>query len=655
MLAPNLHPQQQNRQSQKKPRPSPAMTEATNRPQQAVPPTSTPEPTAIPPTPVPAQVIFELAAAQQTLPEDLFAQVSYFAYVDFTDGGLSPCEVMDEDGVDSDIATDFSTFRSQSDEMSEEERPFELYQQLTIRTCHWQPGDEIEIELRKPDGESIQTSVTYGAPSVADADSIYLTRDDFLNQLVYLDDSLEMDELDINFTSALEDMPGDYLLQVSGAGRVQEIRFTISAPDGPRAYAIRSFRETIGWELVNFAPNETIRFIAYSQPPCPSGEPVYDISFQYANLCLQAWQTWTVNGNGRLRIDLPPDTVSNSLYFIAAPTSGSFSLFGLFDIPFTKSEAVVKTGWTPIAYTDSFHETAVAPLSPHTPVHIIGEAAGYARVQLPDESIVWVLAEALTAEIDTAIAPPDTIYLEDVAQLSSWAHIPAGSFYMGSSSFTAAYTEPAEQPEHLLNMAEFWMQRTEVSNEAYQSCVAAGVCTPPATTRSATRPDYYDNPDYANYPVIYVTHEQASAYCEWIDGRLPTEAEWERAARQPYTSTRPITCGATSPHPPQALAILPSSTILSATRPRTDYLTGITAVGLLNMHGNVWEWTADWFDENYYAASPEDNPTGPDNGSEKWREAVVGAPIWSTSALLIASPAALPTRGMTMLVSAVCA
>lgn len=88
-----------------------------------------------------------------------------------------------------------------------------------------------------------------------------------------------------------------------------------------------------------------------------------------------------------------------------------------------------------------------------------------------------------------------------------------------------------ERPQHDVEMYEFRIEKYEVTNAQYQACVAAGAYPPPVQVSSHTRPAYFGNPEFANFPVINVTWFGADAYCKWIGRRLPNEAEWERAAR----------------------------------------------------------------------------------------------------------------------------
>ncbi len=122
--------------------------------------------------------------------------------------------------------------------------------------------------------------------------------------------------------------------------------------------------------------------------------------------------------------------------------------------------------------------------------------------------------------------------------------VPGGPFTMGSTAdeavldcqkYNADYCQNSrftnEEPVHQVDLDAFYMDIHEVTNASYKACVDAGVCKPPQKNSSSTRADYYGSPQFDNYPVVYVDWEMARAYCEWRGGSLPTEAQWEKAAR----------------------------------------------------------------------------------------------------------------------------
>jgi eukaryotic-like serine/threonine-protein kinase len=173
-----------------------------------------------------------------------------------------------------------------------------------------------------------------------------------------------------------------------------------------------------------------------------------------------------------------------------------------------------------------------------------------------------------------------------------------------------------EKPQHRVYLDTFGMDRTEVTNAMFAKCVAAGACHERRYSpylwgvASRTHPDYFGNPAYASYPVIMLDGDEAAAYCRWAGRRLPTEAEWEKAARG--TDARPYPWGTAEPDCRRANFFgCAQDTVEVAALPD-----GASPYGALNMAGNVWEWTADWYAAGYYRQSPERNPSGPAAGQE---------------------------------------
>ena len=115
-------------------------------------------------------------------------------------------------------------------------------------------------------------------------------------------------------------------------------------------------------------------------------------------------------------------------------------------------------------------------------------------------------------------------------------YVPAGDFLMGTNDVEAKRTEAGgraypEVPQFTLYLDSYWIDKYEVTNSQYALCLAAGVCTEPHRIASFSYPDYFTSPKYANYPVVWLSWFQARDYCTWAGRRLPTEAEWEKAAR----------------------------------------------------------------------------------------------------------------------------
>jgi eukaryotic-like serine/threonine-protein kinase len=162
-----------------------------------------------------------------------------------------------------------------------------------------------------------------------------------------------------------------------------------------------------------------------------------------------------------------------------------------------------------------------------------------------------------------------------------------------------------EMPLHRVELRGFWIDPTEVTNAQYSQCMQQGVCRAPARSSSYSRPDYFGNPVYAAYPVVYVTWDDADTFCRWAGGRLPTEAEWEWAARG--SDERLYPWGNQAPAP----VLLNFDFSVGDTSTVGNYPAGASPYGVLDMAGNVAEWVADWFENDYYAQSPLSDPMGP--------------------------------------------
>jgi len=180
---------------------------------------------------------------------------------------------------------------------------------------------------------------------------------------------------------------------------------------------------------------------------------------------------------------------------------------------------------------------------------------------------------------------------------STLLYIPPSEFKMGNEGFDA--------PERNVSVSGYWIYQTKVTNRMYAQCVAVGSCTAP--TQEIGGP-VYSNPEYANHPVVGVTWDQAQAYCSWAQGRLPTEAEWEKAARGDDGSLYPW--GNDEP----ACDLLNFTYCTGHTSEVNAYQDGTSPYGIFDMAGNVFEWVNDWYGEAYYGEAPLTDPTGPEAG-----------------------------------------
>ena len=178
--------------------------------------------------------------------------------------------------------------------------------------------------------------------------------------------------------------------------------------------------------------------------------------------------------------------------------------------------------------------------------------------------------------------------------------VEAGDFMIGCNEALDTLCRGDEVPYHAVTLSAFEIDETEVTQRRYAACVEDRACTSPAGS--------FDPSGTPELPVVFVDWTQADAYCRWADRRLPTEAEWEAAARggdgrlYPWGNDVPdcaranVTgCG-------------------DATKPVGSHPDGASVYGALDMAGNALEWVADFYDAAYYAVSPTIDPQGPDAG-----------------------------------------
>jgi formylglycine-generating enzyme required for sulfatase activity len=274
------------------------------------------------------------------------------------------------------------------------------------------------------------------------------------------------------------------------------------------------------------------------------------------------------------------------------------------------------------AAIDQATATAVTMLGQATAMAIAIEAQATAtavaiEAQATATAVAISTATAVAVAQATATAQA-VLFIESGINLvdqAVYVNVPAGPFLMGSEK-----GEPDEKPVHTVTLDEYWIMQTEVTNGHYTLCVNAGACTSPNN-------DYWRDTIRANHPVTYVDWLQATAYCTWAGARLPTEAEWEKAARG--TDGRIYPWG----NSPPSTTYLNHNRTVGDTTSAGSYPMGASPYGVLDMTGNVWEWTADWYSGGYYEVSPLHNPQGPKMGDHR----VVRGGSWNNNDRVVRS------------------
>ncbi len=250
---------------------------------------------------------------------------------------------------------------------------------------------------------------------------------------------------------------------------------------------------------------------------------------------------------------------------------------------------------------------------------------------IPSPTSVMNATPEITMEATNTSVPTATMTLEPTVESITTrlrkidgmeqVVIPAGTFRMGSD-----YEEEREKPEHKVWLDTYWIDTYEVTNSQYAMCVSAGACNSPDYRNSLTQDKYYGNNNFANYPVLFVSWYDASDYCGWVGGRLPTEAEWEKAARgdqdarnfpwgdhfgSNYANLCDRNCTMSWKNTNYDDGFIDTS-------PVTDFPDGVSPYGAMNMAGNVCEWVADWYKSDYFYNKQDwSEPTGPESGTTR--------------------------------------
>ena len=196
-------------------------------------------------------------------------------------------------------------------------------------------------------------------------------------------------------------------------------------------------------------------------------------------------------------------------------------------------------------------------------------------------------------------------------------YVPAGEFIMGSDK-----GEKNERPAHKVNLDAYWIDQTPVTNVMFTQFLnvmeemnrvdpAWADLSSTIFHITKTNGGWQAQKNYEQHPVVMVNWFAAQAYCQWAGRRLPTEAEWEKAARG--TDGRKYPWGNAEPNK----GLMNFGGQIGGTTRVGSYPQGASPYGALDMAGNVWEWVADWYDKDYYNQSPGKNPPGPSTGQDR--------------------------------------
>lgn len=228
--------------------------------------------------------------------------------------------------------------------------------------------------------------------------------------------------------------------------------------------------------------------------------------------------------------------------------------------------APVTTTITSISVTDTPTSTLIPTLSIETPTLFV----------TPTQ--IFAIGSTMVSDIDGMVL----------------VYVPAGEFTMGSASFLD------EQPVHQVHLDAYWIDETEVTNKMYSQCAQVDACELPKNLGTFHYDTYYGNSAFDNYPVVYINWNMAKAYCEWAGRRLPTEAEWEKAARGTDGRTYPwgegLSCDKASIGNYYCRKVPPL--------PIKNYPQGISIYKAYDMAGNVMEWVSSLY--HPYPYNPND-------------------------------------------------
>ena len=244
----------------------------------------------------------------------------------------------------------------------------------------------------------------------------------------------------------------------------------------------------------------------------------------------------------------------------------------------------------------------------------ITEATGTAGEGLVECSEIQCLDGALGCACDDGgCARGDCVQGRCVLEVDGMVQVPAGPFCMGCDPATDASCISDELPAHEVFVSAFEIDRLEVTQGQWQDCIDAGACPVPDDTLTCV--NKWDPVMLTDHPVVCVDFDASRGYCEWVGKRLPTEAEWEKAARG--VDRRLFPWGDTPPTCDLANHEHVDGECVDATVPVGSYPGGMSPYGAMDMGGNVWERLFDWYGPDVYARSAYEDPKGAVTGTAR--------------------------------------
>ena len=224
----------------------------------------------------------------------------------------------------------------------------------------------------------------------------------------------------------------------------------------------------------------------------------------------------------------------------------------------------------------------------------VPEVVAPAPTDAPEEP-----AEVVEADLEDMLAAGTAMKWYDDGYL---VFVPAGEVTLGDNEYE-------NNPVHNVDLDDYWIYMFKVTNGQYRHCIATGTCTPPAAEEPY--PDI-DNLEIKDQPVIGVTWEQAETYCEWMNGKLPTKAQWEKAARGPEANTYPW-----GEEDPDCDLLNYGDCENPAITEVYEYPEGRSFYQAFDLAGNAYEWVFDLYEDDFIAQLPFEFPAGPPDGTER--------------------------------------